>query len=188
MNPFCSHDHDDCKGCQIYDENQECSINSMVPNTKRGKNKTIWKNMNKLQSCNYYEGCYYLPLRIFFPRVNKAGEIFVYRLPSAYPEPNPAWSTSTGVGRPQYYQFYSTALLRRKNTGYVKLRFEKSAIDANFQDPSKIVVAYFNGQTWRDTFIPLQIVLMDNGYTEYYQVKFPKKRRLIGMIAFLEQD
>lgn len=167
---------------------EECSIGSFLPNTKKGKNKNIWRNMNKLQSCKPYHDCYYLPLRIFFPRVNKAGETFVYRLPSAYPEPKPAWSASTGTGRPQYFQFYSTALLRKKNTSQVKLRFEKAAIDANFADPSKIVVAYYNGKKWRHAFLPLRVILMDNGFTEYYEVKFPKKRRLIGMIAFFEEE
>lgn len=172
----------------------ECPIaTAMNPNTKKGKNKTIWKTMNKLQSCSewyddyYNENCYYLPLRIKFPRVNKAGETLAYRLPSAYPEPKPVWSASPGIGRPQYFQFYSTALLRRKNTGHVQLQFKKSVIDANFVDPTRIVVAYHNGKKWKNNFLPVQLVFTNNGLTEWYQIQFPKKRRLIGMVAFLEE-
>lgn len=166
-------------------QNEPCPINLQVPNTKKGKNKTIWKNMNKLQDCNSDEDCYNLPLRIVFPRVNKAGETFVYRLPSAYPEPKPVWSVSAGIGRPQYFQFDSSALLRKKNTGRVKLLFKKSDMDANFSDPSKIVVAFYNGKNWKNTFLPFSVVTQ--GQNEFYQVLFPKKRRLIGMVAFFEE-
>ena len=141
--------------------------------------------MNKLQYCNRNEDCYYLPLRIVFPRVTKAGDTFVYRLPSAYPEPNPVWSVSAGIGRPQYFQFDSSAILRKKNTGRVKLLFKKAVMDANFSDPSKIVVAFYNGKKWRNNFIPFQVVTQ--GQTQFYQVQFPKRRRLVGMIAFFEE-
>ena len=125
-----------------------------------------------------------LPLRITFPHVLTEGETFAYKLPSAYPEPKSSWSVSTGTGSPQYYQFDSTALLKKKGAGYVKIFFKKSAIDSNFVNPSNIVVGYYNGKKWRNAFLSTNVVVKSG--KQFYRVKVPKRKYLNCLIAFFE--
>ena len=130
-----------------------------------------------------------LPLRIVFPNVVTEGETFAYQLPAAYPEPNTSsWgsSVSIGIGSPQYYQFQSTAVLRKKKVGNVTIFFKKSVIDRNFVNPNNIIVGFSSGRNkkWRDTLLDVSVVLK-NG-KEFYKVKVPKRLRLNCLIAFFE--
>jgi hypothetical protein len=123
-----------------------------------------------------------LPIQIKFPRVGKPGETIVYKLPSAYPQlPLPTFSS--GIGKPMYFQFHSTAVLN-KNRGPIIVFFEKEYIDANFPNPDKIKAFYFNNGNWNNQ--PLSTNVVKRGKKDFYKVRYPAERRVTGLVAFGE--
>ena len=113
----------------------------------------------------------HIPVVVNFPNVKKKGETTIYRLPSAYPEP-PS-SVFISAVNPQYFQFDCTAKLGKKAI----LKFNKTAIDSEFNSNANIKVYTFKSGGW----VLVPSVVQGNAYTFTY----PKKQ-LRGLVAFFE--
>jgi len=152
-------------------------LNSNSPNTPTGNNVQIWGLINLMSEDNTV-----LPLKVKFPKVTKTGETAAYKVPAAFPvKPDPTYLIGT---TPQYYQFYSTAELKRNKRA--KVFFRKTFIDNNFVDTSKIVARFHIGNSWRLAPLPLSVKVQSNGRA-FYVVKLPKKKFLKGVtISFFE--
>lgn len=111
----------------------------------------------------------------------------MYRKPAAYPPLVGPYST--GIGKPQYYQFESTAKLEKivGPAGKVKLYFSKSMIDANFANPANIVALLVNSN---GNFAPNPLIMSAktiNG-EDFYKVRFKKRSYLNCIIVFVERS
>jgi len=124
-----------------------------------------------------------LPIQIKFPRVGKPGETIVYKVPNGYQQLDLA-TFSSGIGKPLYFQFHSTAVLNI-NRGSIMLFFRKKYIDANFQNPDKIKALYFNNGNWNNQ--PLPTTVVQRGKREFYRVKYPAEKKFTGLVAFGEE-
>jgi hypothetical protein len=161
-----------------------CPIDSLVPNTAAGSKINIgWGDLKNL----FHEDHPNLSIKIKFPSVLTAGETIVYRKPAAYPPP-PNPTDSTGIGKPQYYQFESTAVLEKllKPSGKAKFYFKKSMIDANFADPSKVVALLIN-HNGDYASKPLIMSVKKVGGDDFYKVRYKKRSGLNCVIVFVER-
>jgi len=130
-----------------------------------------------------------LPLKISFPQVETAGHTFMYKYFSAHPSLPKLWNKVQkkmiqyvpGIAEPQYYRFDSTAVLDTKNT--VKISFLKKIMDENFTNSTNIkAFVSLDGKTWEKGALKMKIK------KGKYEVRFPRKDRLNGLIAFGETE
>jgi len=165
---------------------ENCPFDLQVPNTAVGNNVWVYSIDNLMANKPYYTEnlpSTVLPVKIKFGKVLTAGQTTVYRLPSAYPAlPS---TSSPGTGMAQYYQFDSTARLKKQKRA--KVRFTKTKIDENFNDPLTLKVYFWRNivSDWSPNPLPLKIITKPNG-KQFYQVKMPKRNKLNIMIAFAE--
>lgn len=180
-----SQNTEDCVEIQTYPKpNKPCSIKSLVPNTTAGAKVSLgWGDFKNLFHENYPN----LPIRIIFPSVLKSGETIVYRKPAAYPPP-PNATDSTGIGKPQYYQFESTAVLEKlpKASGKANFFFKKSMIDTNFANPDNVVALLIN-PNGKFSPKPLFMKVKNIGGKDFYKIRYKKRPGLNCVIVFVER-
>jgi len=168
--------------------NKLCPLASQIINTPVGKSKiTMNESVDLLGEYGYDVGQTYVPLRIIFPEVQAGGYTSTYKLPSAYPAlPTHAGKQyHPGNAAPQYFQFDSTATLSNKKKKQVRIGFDKSVIDSNFDNPKNIKAFFsYNGKVWKKK--PLLMKKRRAEGVRIYQVKLPKLKRLGSLIAFGE--
>mmetsp|Transcript_19800 Transcript_19800/g.23647 ORF Transcript_19800/g.23647 Transcript_19800/m.23647 type:complete len:443 (+) Transcript_19800:142-1470(+) len=169
-------------------ENKSCPLEGQTVNTPVGKSTIAMnKSVDLLGDYGRPIRQTYLPLRISFPKVQTGGYTFTYKLLSAHP----ALPTHTGKqyhpgnAAPQYFQFDSTATLSNKKKKQLRIGFDRSVIDSNFDNPENIKAFFsYNGKVWKKK--PLLMKKRRAEGVRIYQVRLPKLRRLKSLIAFGE--
>jgi len=183
----------DC--CVSYDEtsgaarciNKICPLTSQTMNTPVGRSKIAMNELVDLLDEYNYSSQSRLPLRIIFPKVNTGGYTVAYKLFSAHPAlPTHAGKQyQPGNAAPQYFQFDSTATLSNKKKKQLRIGFDRSVIDSNFDNPENIKAFFsYNGKVWKKK--PLLMKKRRAEGVRIYQVRLPKLRRLKSLIAFGE--
>lgn len=170
--------------CNICTEYDTCTTNvtqcktlqALSPNTRLGQKYNVSNFIDILRFKTSYSGDGpFIPVKVYFVKVSKAGESTIYRLPSAYPLPPNQWSSATGDI--QYYQFDSTAVLSNAPILY----FNKTLIDSQFPTGVSIKCFYYNTLGW--TLLTSTVV--DGGKS--YAITFPVTTSLTGLLAFFFQ-
>lgn len=83
---------------------------------------------------------------------------------------------------PRYYQFYSTAQLKKQGAGKARISFKSYVIKNNFDDPTKNFAMFHKGKTQKKLDIKTKI----RKGKEFCMVKNPKRFYLNRLVAFSE--
>lgn len=152
-----------------------CSSLGNNPNTGAGKKVSVWGLRNLMS-----EDTKKLQLRIWIPEVAETGQTVGYKMPAAFPV-KPEETLKIGT-TPQYYQFHSTARLKKQGAGKARISFKSYVMKNNFDDATKIVAYFHTGVKWKKLSIRTKV----KKGKEFYTVKIPKRFYLNGVVAFFE--
>ena len=152
--------------------------------------------MVDLLGADTFNTLYTLDLTIPFRKVQTGGSTLGYKLLSAHPA-LPMYKDKQyhpGNAAPQYFQFDSSATFSNEKEN--RIRFDKDAIDANFDNPNKIkAFQSVDGKVWKNKPLKVKnkVIQVKNAKSgikyevPIYQVKIPKKTKLKILIAFGER-
>merc|ERR1711957_947576 len=168
-------------------DNDVCPLDSQTMNTPKGKSKILMNEMVDLLGEYHYNTLYTLDLTISSRKVQTGGSTLGYKLLSAHPA-LPMYKDKQyhpGNAAPQYFQFDSSATFSNEKGN--RIRFDKDAIDANFDNPNKIkVFQSVDGKVWKNKPLKVKIKVIQvkspksplgKEDTTIYQVKIPKRKK-----------